>query len=633
MDNDFLISIFRYFSKFVSPETLRRVLSAPDYSAFQGANEVYKECANSCVYADPDIDAFIFSVNAEFVADQVRNSNKTVLFIEYGNASFDSNGINTTIDIAITVAQAYNKANNDNMNEMLLANSMQNKLLRMLTQMKADNDNGCACGKFIFPADIQPIEPSAFYGRVGFTAFARVVNPVVNSALTPFDFYTKTESDMRFARKDSVYTKEQSNTLFVLKSELEKRNAYKRITKIADYLYFTEYAQEDIDYSNADNTPVSGACSFARMGHMWARNFDWYWNNDCEFIVKTNAHKGRFASIGVASVTGLTKEMVESGEYSDLYKIVPLRMVDGINAARVGVCTNVVPADFGTTNQERGKQKIKSSLVARYILDNHASAYQALCDIRDNFDMQMVGGMEVHWTCGDAYHTYLLEYINGEGVVTDITAKPIMTNFHLYGVSDIDDAENPTLDWNTVENHGMGLERYDLIRLLLQSGMNIREFMPNNLLYSNAYAPFAPLYPLRWKTEFTGVSEAFGDITIHSTDEEFEPVITEGIRRYNLGRNGGAWITTHTSIYDVANRVLYIHTQEGDVEFRLELDPHYCEIKDNVTSNESTWSSSKISTEIAGNKPVWGSIEGNIDNQEDLKKKLNKIKRLALGAY
>lgn len=628
MDNDFLISIFRYFAQYVPTAALERMMVSPDGSAEQGANETITEAIKNNKRADAEIDAYIFTANASLVADLMRNSAGTVLFVEYGKSVFDANGMALSIDVAVTFACPYNSSNKDNVNEFLICNAMQNKLLQLLSQMKEDSDHGCSCGKFILPSEIQPVEPSAFYNHVGFTAFIKIQSPVL-SAQSVMD-YLNTSSSYGSNPLSNYYTKSQSDARFAFKSDIVKRNAYKRITKIADYLYLTEYAQEDIDYSNADNTPVSGACSMVRQGGVWARNFDWYWNNDCEFIVKTNAHKGRFASIGVASVTGLTKEMVESGEYSDLYKQVPLRIVDGINTAGIGICTNVVPADFGTTNQERGKQKIKSSLVARYILDHHYSAYLALCDIRDNFDMQMVGGMEVHWACGDANHTYLLEYINGEGVVTDITAKPIMTNFHLHGVSDIDGAENPTLDWNTVENHGMGLERYDLIRTLLQSGMSVREFMPNNLLYSNAYTS---VNPLRWKTEFTGITETFGDITIHSTDEEFMPVITEGRNRYEQGRNGGAWITCHTSVYDMVNLVLYIHTQEGETEFKFYLDPHYCEIKDNITSDESTWSSSKINSAIVANKPVWGSIEGNIDNQEDLKRKLNKIKRLALGAY
>jgi len=153
------------------------------------------------------------------VSDMMRNSRKTVLFVEYGQTNYDGDGLSVSVDIAITVASPYNRSNRDNLNELLAVNQMQNKLIRILSQMKADSDASCACGKFRFPADIQPIEPTAFFGRVGFVAFVRVINPVVDVASMPSEFFD-TESTYGQSLLSNYYTKAQCDLRFALKSEI-----------------------------------------------------------------------------------------------------------------------------------------------------------------------------------------------------------------------------------------------------------------------------------------------------------------------------------------------------------------------------------------------------------------------------
>lgn len=215
MDYDILLQIFRYFCRFVPADVLRKMAVTPDYAAMPGFNETLSEVISGERPAViSGIDSYIFSANAEFVADAVRNSHKVVLFCEYGNVEYDRNGMQLYTDIAVTVARPYNTSNRDNTTELLTANEMQNLLIGIIAQMQADSEAACACGQFLIPSEIVPVDPKAFYNRIGFTAFFRVLNPILKANELPEDifntsgiygqnplanYYTKFQCDARFA--------------------------------------------------------------------------------------------------------------------------------------------------------------------------------------------------------------------------------------------------------------------------------------------------------------------------------------------------------------------------------------------------------------------------------------------------
>ena len=80
---------------------------------------------------------------------------------------------------------------------------------------------------------------------------------------------------------------------------------------------------------------------------------------------------------------------------------------------------------------------------------------------------------EVHYMIGDSTSTYLLEFIDNKTIITDISDKPIMTNFYLSNVkfnldgtvftprtqTDSQDA----IHTNQITENGAGLERYNLM--------------------------------------------------------------------------------------------------------------------------------------------------------------------------
>lgn len=189
------------------------------------------------------------------------------------------------------------------------------------------------------------------------------------------------------------------SALDVTSEELDKKTNNFQISKIKDYLYETYY--DDIDYEYAKEYFESRsprieafACSSFRRGNYFARNFDWTYNTDADFIVKTKARKGRHAVLGVASgMSELSNDVASTGEWIPAYKILPFMLVDGINDKGVVCNINVVPIDkadpiglFNATTTEaliEEKEKICNIMLVRYVLDKFSTASEAVNYIRN----------------------------------------------------------------------------------------------------------------------------------------------------------------------------------------------------------------------------------------------------------
>ena len=179
MNEDLIIKLFRYFSRFVPVAVLKEIMIQPTGSRLTGYPEIQAE-----ILADtsdptqniriPFIEKFVFSINEKFVSERIKNSNGFVLFVEYGNINANflkSNGVNESI--AITVAHNFSDANNDNLNEVLLMNRCLEIFLVIIRQMLADMSqiDFCASLELITkPVEIQPVDPSHFYGCGGWCA-------------------------------------------------------------------------------------------------------------------------------------------------------------------------------------------------------------------------------------------------------------------------------------------------------------------------------------------------------------------------------------------------------------------------------------------------------------------------------
>lgn len=361
------------------------------------------------------------------------------------------------------------------------------------------------------------------------------------------------------------------------------------ITKIKDYFY--EISYEDIDYDYAykymkNMEPlITGACSSVRNGNWYGRNLDWTYDENAEFLVRTPKTNNRYASIGIANaISGLTNEVVKSKVDSPLYKIVPFMLTDGINENGVVVNTNVVPLDKGITSRTipavSEEVEICSLMLVRYILDHFATAQEAAEYIRDHMAVYMPTNLlqmnyETHFMIADENKTYLVEFIGNETVISEMT-NSYMTNFYLsdvvlnedgkvYTPADIENGHFASE--NNITDNGSGLERYNLIvdnYSSANSKNGMRELM-NKLKYTNTYKSSTDPF---WYTEFVGVN----NLTADSEPDDFANTIAYCKGLYDSRvRNSKTWQTTHSVVYDIAERKAYIIVQEDDKELEFSL--------------------------------------------------------------
>ena len=375
---------------------------------------------------------------------------------------------------------------------------------------------------------------------------------------------------------------------------------YNDIAKIADYTYrlncnYLDYAYAKQYFEAGDADIPIGGCSSVKRGNFYGRNYDWFYNNSVDFVVATPHAFGRYATIGFGGFSSkLTAEFVESGEYSDDYKIVPFKIVDGINEKGVVVNVNVVPTQkgetTGTTPLVDTKETLCNMMLPRFILDKFASATEAVNYLRDYvsvYNYNLLGELyhyDLHIMVGDATNTYLIEFVNNAMVITEISDKAFMTNFHLTGVTfnedgsvytplDKDaDATCDPISVNNIESHGSGLERYNLINSAY-SGITSESAMiqlMNQLIYTNTYKE--ETNP-RWFTEGVGDYES-GDVTIGTDLTRFNEVFSIMQELYaDRDRNTGkTWQTVHSCVYNINSRSVKVIFQEsGDVfEFSVE---------------------------------------------------------------
>jgi len=421
---------------------------------------------------------------------------------------------------------------------------------------------------------------------------------------------TVTENSGNYITSGAVKTYVDNNS--------SKTNPYKYIKQIDNYLFEVQYpALSNADYTTANSyfktmpRTSGGGCTGVVKGNRVLRQMDWYYDENAEFIVRTNADKdlGIHASIGVASgVSGLTKEAVESGEYNTKYKMLPFIITDGINDAGLYIQSNVVVgANFDINPSATNECCV--TMVNRYILD-HCSSFEEVEEFFNTYHIYGTSAVEYN------YHFLLVQrgevnYVsqikwevieitsNGHITVTkgtDENQMPngIMANFRTSGLIFADN----DIDINSVETYGIGVERYQLATKAFTEDDYSLEDLRTELMYSNAYRGNVEG---AWRTEFAGYYS--GDHKLTVVDAFTEPALyndvleTEKERFENKTRNDGAeaaWQTVHSCIYDIDDRSFNIVVQENEdnvYKFRLSQDV----INDNVDDGEnSTYSISKI---------------------------------------
>lgn len=387
---------------------------------------------------------------------------------------------------------------------------------------------------------------------------------------------------------------------------------YKKIRFIDDYKFEAWYEDLDYDfaieyYKNQQEDPDIGACSSVRNGDWYGRNYDWNYDLYPEMVIHTPRQYGRYASVSVVNLLKpLTNEEVKSGTYHEEYKILPFKIADGINEYGVVMNVNVVPNDKTITRKSvpevEEKLEISTRMLVRYVLDNFKSAREAVNYIRDYLSLYTPQALidlnfESHFMIADETDTFLLEFLEDENgivrnVITEMTpgannrlsGKPYMTNYILTDVifnddgtvytPDTIDEEHSPGSTNNITDFGAGLERYNLIvnnydNCGSHEGMRA---LLNQLKYTNTYQLDTDPY---WCSEFVHTELPSGEIlTVNTPGNIFHELAPIAYQIYlNRSReDGSTWQTTHSSIYDIKNRKLYLICQEDDEELTFELE-------------------------------------------------------------
>lgn len=369
------------------------------------------------------------------------------------------------------------------------------------------------------------------------------------------------------------------------------------LTKYSDFLYDISY--NGLDYADGyelysrDDVLTKMSCSAVKKGNWYGRNFDWYYSDSLSFHVnvKPDGKDVKYGSTGMATLNSLTREVVESKEYSRLYDYLPFHTLDGINTEGVVVNTNVVPSQkgktTGTTPTGTKEKTITSMMLPRFILDNFSSAQEAVEYIQEHVSVYIYEPMyenfndDIHVMVADASKAYIIEFVNNATVVTDVTDKAIITNFHLTDVTfnsdgsvytpydkSIDSAHD-AVTVNGVETFGAGLERYNIANgkySSLEGYEDIKALMTDDLKYTNCYTNTGDSEI--WYSEACGDYTYAGhkEVYVNSPLEDFGPVRSAMTEMYeNRNRETpNTWQTVHTAIYDIQQREMHLFSQEDN---------------------------------------------------------------------
>jgi hypothetical protein len=171
---DLIIDLFKYYARFVPKSVLEHIFIQPAKSRRQGYDQIRAEVL-ALPDADviPDFDAFVISINENFISERIRSAKDYILFVEYGAFSVNHNiyeGVRESI--AVSVLRNFSDANNDSVNELLHMNTCFLLLDRILRKMETDQEALDFCDGLLveYPVQVQVVDPAVFYGCGGWMA-------------------------------------------------------------------------------------------------------------------------------------------------------------------------------------------------------------------------------------------------------------------------------------------------------------------------------------------------------------------------------------------------------------------------------------------------------------------------------
>ena len=183
MTPDLIIDLFKYFSKFISKDVLKKMFIQPPKSRSSGYDEVSAEVLSfTNKHVLSEFDTFVVSVNENFVSERMKNSKEYALFVEYGSFSADhtvTEGVKE--NVAVSVVKNFSDSNRDNISEVIHYNKCLVLLEEIIRTMSDEQQEQEFCdGALVdFPVEIFPIEPSMFYGCGGWCAKFKKINTIL----------------------------------------------------------------------------------------------------------------------------------------------------------------------------------------------------------------------------------------------------------------------------------------------------------------------------------------------------------------------------------------------------------------------------------------------------------------------
>lgn len=360
---------------------------------------------------------------------------------------------------------------------------------------------------------------------------------------------------------------------------------YYNKNKVEDFLYEITYGNIDYEYAYRYFNPIlKGGCSSIRNGNYFGRNFDWLYNNQVQFVVHTPSSLEHNGVIGISGIIpNIEKDNVDNDdiiiEGVDMFKLVPFYLLDGINDKGLFCTHNVVSLDNSITPtriihaKKEEKDIVSIPMLVRFILDKFSNVNDCI-DYLVNYttlyftDEMLSSGYQSHFMIGDLRRTYIIEFINNE---IKIIQSNYITNFNIYNVK-FDRYKHiqypPTL--YGIDKYGSGLERWDIISNNYRNAKTkdgMRKIL-DLIQYSNCYKePF-------WYSEIVKMEDDNGDIITVDTPTELCTDAKNQMKYYfeNKDRdNPKVWITCHSCVYDIKNKIVYVKNQENIVENKFQI--------------------------------------------------------------
>lgn len=355
--------------------------------------------------------------------------------------------------------------------------------------------------------------------------------------------------------------------------------------KIEDFLYEITYGNLDYEYAKQNMISPIGGCSAVRNCNFFGRNFDWLYNNDVQFIVHTPTSINYHGTLGVSGIIpGITKSTVDQQDITvdgtDMFKLLPFYLLDGINDKGLFCTHNLVPLDneddptieIAAKIEER--DRIPVGMLVRYILDRFCTTTEAINYITNYVtiyfpDEMILCGYQSHFMIGDTTRTYIIEFENGKLITK---AFNYITNFNITDVKFNKDNTiiYPNPSESGINKYGFGLERWDIIA--------------NNYKTVNSKSGMESLLDLiKFSNCYNEDSFWYSELVYNSDDDEGTPVtIDTPPENCTLSKqamiesyedrdrdNPSSWITCHSSIYDINKRILYVKNQESLIEYKF----------------------------------------------------------------